>query len=84
MLERLIGKCGFYCESCPSYPDSCRGCLESNSKGACYTRDCVLSKKISFCGECEDFPCETILTQEKSTVLDKAWLQWKKKEKNGG
>lgn len=35
-------------------------------------------KKLQFCGECREFPCETIMTQQHCTVLDKDWLLWKK------
>lgn len=48
--------------------------------GDCYTRDCVLGRGIPFCGACAEFPCETILTKERCTVLDKDWLRWKKTE----
>ena len=47
-------------------------------QGDCFTRDCVLRQGISCCGECENFPCETILTRPHTTVLDRDWLRWKK------
>lgn len=79
MNEKLLGKCGFYCGSCPTYLSSgCKGCLEEHQKGDCFTRDCVLDKGISACGGCGQFPCEIILTQPHTTVLDKDWLKWKK------
>lgn len=79
MEEKLIGKCGFYCGACPTYlRGGCRGCLEEHESGDCFSRDCSLKKGLRFCGECEDFPCETILTKPKCTVLDKDWLIWKK------
>ncbi|MDE5714719.1 MAG: DUF3795 domain-containing protein [Anaeroplasmataceae bacterium] len=79
MDEKLLGKCGFYCGSCPTYlKDGCKGCLGEHEKGDCFTRDCVLDKGVSACGACKDFPCETILTQPHTTVLDKDWLKWKK------
>lgn len=78
----LIGKCGFYCGSCPTFiSGECRGCLEEHEDGDCFTRDCTIRHSLDFCGKCSYFPCETILTAERCTVLDKAWLQWKKKEK---
>lgn len=77
--ETVMGKCGFYCGSCPTFiKGSCEGCIKEHKDGDCYTRDCVASKKLSFCGECKDFPCETILTKEHCTVLNKKWLIWKK------
>lgn len=75
----LLGKCGFYCGACPTFiKGGCQGCMEEHGKGDCYSRDCVLEKGIRCCGECEGFPCDTILTRPHTTVLDKEWLQWKK------
>jgi hypothetical protein len=80
--EDAVGKCGFYCPSCPSFAaGSCSGCMNGNKDGDCYTRDCVLGKGISFCGQCDDFPCDVILTKLRTTVLDRDWLKWKKEEK---
>jgi len=82
MEERLLGKCGFYCGSCPTYRNrGCAGCLEEHASGDCHTRDCVLTRGLDFCGACEIFPCEIILTKPHTTVLDKDWLRWKKESK---
>lgn len=79
MDEHLLGKCGFYCGCCPTYlQGGCMGCLQEHSPGDCYTRDCVLRKGLTCCGACETFPCPTILTQPKTTVLSPDWLRWKK------
>ena len=81
----LLGKCGFYCGACPTYiKGGCRGCDKEHTEGDCYTRDCVTKKDLRFCGECEKFPCDTILEKPHSTVLDREWLLWKKRSgKNG-
>lgn len=85
MEEWLLGKCGFYCGSCPTYLNgSCAGCLEANGPGDCFTRDCVLERKIAACGMCGDFPCDTILEKRRCTVLDKEWLRWKREAKQSG
>lgn len=77
-----IGKCGFYCGSCPTYIHvKCRGCADEHRDGDCYTRDCTRLKGLDFCGMCPDYPCDTILTTECCSVLDKDWLHWKKREK---
>ena len=81
----LIGKCGFYCGSCPTYVEGeCTGCRTAHNKGDCYTFDCVDNKNIDYCGLCKDFPCNEIMTREKATVLDLRWLQWKKSERDSG
>ena len=60
MDEKLLGKCGFCCGSCPTYiKGGCKGCMEEHTTGDCYTRDCVLKQGISCCGACEQFPCDT-------------------------
>lgn len=80
--ELLIGKCGFYCGSCPTYVSGeCAGCMEAHEAGDCYTRDCVLKRGLDYCGKCEGFPCDEIMTGEKVTVLDKNWLRWKRRLK---
>ena len=77
--SELLGSCGFYCGACPTFlQGSCKGCREGQTEGDCFTRDCVRKKGLPFCGACGDFPCETILTKDRCTVLDKSWLRWKK------
>jgi hypothetical protein len=77
-ILELIGRCGFYCGSCPDYVQGdCPGCRDAHQAGDCFTFDCVGSKQIDFCGLCEEFPCREILTREKATVLDRRWLLWK-------
>lgn len=74
-----IGKCGYACFTCPTFQNSnCRGCLKEHVAGDCYSRDCVLKKGIKACGMCTDFPCNVILEQPHTTVLDKEWLKWKR------
>lgn len=82
MSEILIGKCGFYCGSCPTYINKiCSGCRTAHMEGDCYTFDCVDKQKIEYCGQCTDFPCNEIMTRDKATVLDKKWLEWKQADK---
>ena len=79
----LLGKCGFYCGACPTWLDgTCRGCADGQEEGDCFTRDCVIRKGLAFCGACRSFPCDTILTKERCTVLDKDWLRWKRQSRN--
>lgn len=82
-VKDLIGKCGFFCGNCPTYAEGkCTGCNTAHKKGDCYTFDCVNKHKIDYCGLCEDFPCNEIMTREKATVLDLRWLKWKKQQKD--
>lgn len=78
----LIGYCGFYCGSCPTYiKGDCSGCLAAHRKGDCFTNTCVQERNLRFCGECSEFPCDDIIAREKATVLDPCWLKWKKAQK---
>ncbi|MBQ7918531.1 MAG: DUF3795 domain-containing protein [Lachnospiraceae bacterium] len=80
MDAKLLGKCGFYCGACPTYvKGNCKGCMDEHVEGDCISRDCVIKNKIEFCGRCDKFPCDEILTKPHSTVLDKEWLLWKKR-----
>ena len=85
MDENLLSKCGFYCGACPTYTaGGCRGCEEEHTAGDCFTRDCVKGKHLPFCGACEQFPCDAILTRPRSTVLDRDWLRWKRESRRNG
>lgn len=79
-----LGKCGFLCSSCPTFWNgNCKGCMREHVGGDCFTRDCVVKQGLEACGYCKKFPCDTIMTKPKSTVLDREWLQWKRNsEKN--
>ena len=80
--ENLLAKCSFYCGACPTFiSGDCIGCNESQTESDCFTRDCVIGSGLNFCGECENFPYETIMTKSHVTVLDRDWLAWKKTTK---
>ena len=57
------------------------GCRSAHNRGDCFTFDCVDDKKIAYCGQCTEFPCDEIMTREKATVLDKKWLEWKRTQR---
>ncbi len=81
----LIGFCGFYCGSCPTYrAGECPGCRLGHREGDCFTNTCVQTRGLRFCGECPDFPCPDLLTREKATVLDRSWLLWKRRKRGSG
>lgn len=77
-LSGLLGRCGFCCGVCPTQvKGECSGC-DSHNIGDCFTRDCTEQRGLSFCTLCEQFPCGELIEREKSTVLDKSWLKWKR------
>ncbi|MBQ3558116.1 MAG: DUF3795 domain-containing protein [Agathobacter sp.] len=79
LKPELLAKCGFYCGTCPTYINgNCNGCIEEHMEGDCFTRDCVIEKGLDACGQCEKFPCDTIITKPHTTVLDSEWLKWKR------
>ena len=83
MDEQLLGKCGYYCGQCPSFlQGSCAGCVQGNSGGECYARDCAIEKSLLSCGYCPDFPCDRIQEDTKATLLSPLWLKWKASQRD--
>lgn len=79
-----MGRCGSCCGVCPDWvKGACAGCEDAHGPGDCFTRDCTEERGLSFCTLCGEFPCDELLKREKATVLDKAWLRWKRGSKPG-
>lgn len=78
---RLLGRCGFYCGSCPTYnTGGCPGCSPEGA-GKCHTYHCVSERDLQFCGQCEDFPCRTILQKQRGvTIFNRSWLSSKARD----
>ena len=58
-----VAYCGIYCGDCKNFKQNynCQGCrFEPNMVNDCPTRACAISKKLTHCGECEDFPCKLL------------------------
>ncbi len=58
-----IGACGIACEVCPlmargKCPNGEGGCRPKVNK-FCKVATCAFEKKVRYCFECGDFPCET-------------------------
>ena len=81
----LAGPCGFYCGTCRHYlarikgllkeknlKHGCQGCRIQNKNCAWVKKDCVLIRKnhITFCFECEDFPCANLRKLDARHVRD--------------
>lgn len=57
--------CGIFCPKCPGVKFyNCKGCRKQKGQikdfPRCKTYDCVTSKDLNFCYECEEFPCEKL------------------------
>ena len=72
-----LAPCGVYCGACPSFPTLCTGCSSADqvqrrtSWIGCQIRECCYEKKrILFCAECTEFPCEMILENLISSYPD--------------
>ena len=77
MDERCWGNAAYYCGSCPTCIQGiCPDGVMAHKPEDGFTRDGVLHQELTACGEC-DFPCETIMTRSRCTVLDKEGLSWK-------
>lgn len=76
-----MGRCGFCCGLCPDWRSgACAGCRDAHAPGDCFTRDCTAEREIPFCPLCGEFPCVQLLERQRATVLDPAWLRWKRRE----
>jgi hypothetical protein len=60
-----VSLCGVFCGGCPAFHKKrCHGCRSENknqpriSKWKCKLRNCVISKNLISCHECEEFPCK--------------------------
>jgi hypothetical protein len=64
-LKKWHAPCGIYCKRCPGIKFyNCQGCRDQKGKikdfPVCKTYECVISKGLEFCYECNDFPCEML------------------------
>lgn len=64
--KEIVGVCGLFCGTCPSFADGiCGGCLSDNVSGECAEckhgfRECAKEHKVVRCNECVDFPCQRL------------------------
>ena len=70
----MFAPCGMNCMICYKHcyhKKPCSGCLNSD-KGKpehcrkCKIKDCIKGKELSYCFECQDYPCKLIKNLEKS------------------
>lgn len=62
-----LAPCGVFCEACPSYNKTCKGCGSDDknqgrcSKWSCKIRNCCYNEKgLEYCIDCTQFPCRII------------------------
>lgn len=59
-------RCGICCDSCEGREEAnCKGCLNMPVPfwgGDCAVKSCCEGKTHRHCGECPDFPCQTLRT----------------------
>lgn len=61
--EDMIAYCGVNCSDCDDYKsDTCPSCklTEWIEGDICMPVKCCRKKKIEFCADCDDFPCESM------------------------
>ena len=64
--ENVVGICGLFCETCPTFADGiCDGCLSGHVAEACVEcrhgfRDCAAEHGVTWCSQCSGFPCERL------------------------
>lgn len=64
MGVRIDSYCGLSCENCEFREKmNCGGCIATGGRpfhGHCDVAACAVGKKRPFCGDCAEFPCETL------------------------
>lgn len=80
MTDPFMNRCGSDCEPCKHRTsDGCPGCRATGGKqfwGDCKMALCCISKQHEHCGQCRNFPCETMKEYdgyEESVRNLKAW-----------
>lgn len=68
----MLAACGINCTACYMHlgKKPCAGCRAESSKrnnycGRCKIRNCSVEKGLSYCFECEQFPCKLIKSIDK-------------------
>lgn len=70
----MFAPCGMNCKICYKHcyhKMSCDGCLKSDIGKpehcrSCRIKDCIKQKGISYCFQCDEYPCKRIKNLEKS------------------
>lgn len=74
-VRKIVGICGLYCRTCPNYPAHCDGCLSDRVSPHCVAcpsgfRKCAKEKKVTWCFQCHDFPCQRLIDFTHSHIVD--------------
>jgi len=74
-VEKVVGICGLYCGTCPEYPAHCEGCLSDRVAPHCAGcpngfRRCAKEKKVTWCFQCQDFPCQRLKDFTNSHIVN--------------
>ena len=77
---QLIAPCGLDCRLCRAYlreKNACPGCrgddsIKSNACVTCKIKNCpkIANDEVTFCSECNEFPCSLINNLEKRYTLN--------------
>ncbi len=70
----LFAPCGMNCLLCSRFlreKKPCLGCLNSdenkpNSCRKCFKKDCTAARSVTYCFECEEYPCSRMKYMEKT------------------
>ncbi|MDF1537942.1 MAG: DUF3795 domain-containing protein [Candidatus Thorarchaeota archaeon] len=69
MKIKILNACGAYCTDCPNLggkkEPACAGCVQTQGKpwwGECALFKCASEHNVEYCGQCDEFPCDTSTT----------------------
>lgn len=70
----IESRCGVRCDLCERKEAvNCKGCVNMDKPfwgGVCQVKSCCEEKKLKFCGECNEFPCEMLSNMGKDQGFD--------------
>ena len=76
----LVAPCGLYCEECTAFlNEECGGCrsnkgLSKEYRKYCKIYQCLSSKNLKICLECEKFPCNLFDFFKAERLEDSSWF----------
>lgn len=70
----VTSRCGVRCDLCERKDQvHCKGCIQMKRPfwgGVCNVKSCVEKKHLNHCGQCIEFPCETLCNMGKEQGFD--------------
>lgn len=75
LSNETAGICGLFCGTCQAFPQHCGGCLSDRVADHCIKcshgfRDCAKAHRVTWCWQCETFPCQRLEQFSKEHIVN--------------